>query len=100
GGRAVDRSRPPVHGAVARAGSRPAADRDVRLVASLRWWKRGESNPGRRGTEVNHGQRKRDLISFAIPGAPATSRHLGTGCPKLARYRTSISAGAWISSTM
>jgi hypothetical protein len=53
---------------------RPADNRDAALEGRrLGEWRRGESNPGRRGTAVGHESRKRPLVLFDHPGG---ARHV------------------------
>jgi hypothetical protein len=47
-----------------------------------RQWRRGESNPGRRGSEVIHGPRKRALISFDYPDSALAVPPFGHWVPR------------------
>jgi len=61
----------------------------------LEEWRRGESNPGRRGAAVNHGPRKRALIPFDYPGSTRQVPSFGHRVPKTSALPHQHGAGGW-----
>src|SRR5262245_29815802 len=51
-------------------------------IQQLAEWRRGESNPGRRGLAVNHGPRKRAPISSGYPRSTRQVPSFGHRVPK------------------
>jgi hypothetical protein len=52
------------------------------IAASLAGWRRGESNPGRRESEMSHGPRKRTVVSFDYPEKARQVPPFGPRVPK------------------